>query len=98
MILEVSQGFDLSLNHGTEYPYCTSRDITVGMALNSAGCPPSMLGNVIGSFRTYPIRVGNVEGGNSGPCHHDQTEITWADVSNTHGGPFKRRQQRSQVG
>lgn len=88
VLFEMSQGFDLSLNHGFTYPYLTSRDITVGAAMNSCGIPAKYLGNVIGSIRCHPIRVGNVDGGNSGPCHPDQCEISWdhiSDVSKSDG-------------
>lgn len=87
VLVEVSQGFDLSVNHGTKYPYLTSRDVTVGGALNACGCPASAVGQVIGSMRTMPIRVGNVEGGWSGPHHHDHTELTWAEVTEKAGAP-----------
>jgi len=87
VLMEMSQGFDLSLNHGHDYPYLTSRDITVGAALNSCGCPASALAQVIGCMRVYPIRVGNIKNGYSGPCHPDQTELTWADVASHSGGP-----------
>ena len=87
VVFEMSQGFDLSLNHGHAYPYVTSRDITVAACLNSAGIPPSMLGSVIGSLRTFPIRVGNIEGGWSGPCHEDQHEMSWPEVAEQAHGP-----------
>lgn len=65
---EMAQGFDLSLNWGREWPYCTSRDVTVGTALNNAGLPASVLGDVWGVVRPFPIRVGNIykDNGNNG--------------------------------
>lgn len=87
VLMEMSQGFDLSLNHGHDYPYLTSRDITVGAALNSCGCPHLAISQVVGCMRVYPIRVGNVEKGWSGPCHPDQMELTWGDVAQQSGGP-----------
>jgi len=87
VLMEMSQGFDLSLNHGHDYPYLTSRDITIGAALNSCGCPHTAVSQVIGCMRVYPIRVGNVEKGWSGPCHPDQMELTWGDVATQAGGP-----------
>jgi adenylosuccinate synthase len=65
---EMAQGFDLSLNWGREWPYCTSRDVTVGTALNNAGLPASCLGDVWGVIRPFPIRVGNIykDDGNKG--------------------------------
>ena len=38
--MEVPQGMDLSLNSGFEYPYCTSREITVSQALSNVGVHP----------------------------------------------------------
>lgn len=87
VVMEMSQGFDLSLNHGHEYPYLTSRDITIGAAINSCGVSHKDVSQVIGSMRTFPIRVGNVDGGWSGPCHPDQMEVTWKDVAHQSGGP-----------
>jgi adenylosuccinate synthase len=87
VVYEISQGFDLSLNHGHEYPYLCGRDITVGACLNGAGVPAKSLASVIGSMRTYPIRVGNVPGGWSGPHHPDQNELTWKEVASHGHGP-----------
>ena len=85
VLFEMSQGFDLSINHGTAYPYLTSRDITVGAAINSMGISHRDVAQVIGSIRTYPIRVGNIDGGYSGPCWPDQMELTWDDVTHCSG-------------
>jgi adenylosuccinate synthase len=81
VIFEMSQGWDLSINHGLEFPYLTSRDITIGAAINSMGVSHRDVAQVIGSIRTMPIRVGNVEGGYSGGCWQDQHELTWEDVT-----------------
>ncbi len=89
VVFEMSQGFDLSLNHGFDYPYLTSRDITIGAALNSCGCPTQSVGQVIGSIRVFPIRVGNVDGGFSGPHYPDQVELTWSQVTEKMGSPDK---------
>jgi adenylosuccinate synthase len=83
ILMEVPQGFGLSLNHGLQYPYTTCRDVTVAQALADLGVHPSLLGNVIMALRTFPIRVGNLvddkgrEIGYSGPFYPDSTEITW---------------------
>jgi len=87
---EAAQGFDLSINHGHVYPYCTSRDITTASVLSNAGVPPQLTGDVYGCIRTYPIRVGNhVENGvvigTSGPFYEDQTEITWDELRDRSG-------------
>ena len=85
VLMEVPQGFGLSLNHGLSYPHCTSRDITVSAALNDAGVHPRYLGKTIVSLRTFPIRVGNivengVEQGHSGPFYPDSRELDWQDL------------------
>lgn len=86
MMIEVPQGFDLSLNDGLSYPHCTSRSINVAQALSDAGVHPSVLYKTIGTQRYMPIRVGNLkdadgkEIGFSGPCYPDQKEITWAEA------------------
>lgn len=84
-LMEVPQGFGLSINHGLSYPHCTSRDITIAAALNDAGVHPSYLGKTIVSLRTFPIRVGNIvqngiEQGHSGPFYPDSREIDWEDI------------------
>lgn len=90
VLLESAQGFDLSLNHGKEYPYTTSRDVTTASVLSNAGVPPHVLGRVIGSLRTHPIRVGNVydrgvQLGYSGNYYSDQCEISWPDLQEWSG-------------
>jgi len=91
VLAETSQGFDLSLNHGFEYPYVTSRDVTTASIMSNLGVPPQLLGRVWGCLRTFPIRVGNVVDGDgnilgfSGPCYPDQREMTWAEVSESAG-------------
>lgn len=81
VLLESAQGFDLSLNWGTKWPYVTSRDCTLGRVLDNAGIPPQLMGKVIASLRTYPIRVGNTEDGFSGPYYSDQRETNWEKIS-----------------
>lgn len=95
VMAETSQGYDLSLNHGHEYPYVTSRDVTTASVLSNLGVPPQLLARVWGCLRTFPIRVGNVVDGDgnvlgfSGPCYPDQRELTWAEVSESAGREVK---------
>jgi adenylosuccinate synthase len=83
---EVSQGFALSLNSGTHYPFCTSRECTPQQAYADFGLLPSMIGDVYLNVRSKPIRVGNnydqngVMVGYSGDCLSDQHELTWEQV------------------
>lgn len=83
VVVEVPQGFDLSINHGHSYPHCTSRDCWVGSALSDAGIHPSLLGETCAVVRTYPIRVGHLfddngsQIGDSGPFYPDSQELDW---------------------
>lgn len=77
--LEGTQGFGLSLHHGT-YPYVTSRDTTAGGLCGEAGVGPLDVSHVIMVVRTYPIRVA----GNSGPMGD---EISWDTVRQASGSP-----------
>jgi adenylosuccinate synthase len=85
-LMEVPQGYDLSINSGLSYPYCTSREVTVAQALSDAGVHPSDLGKVHMTLRTFPIRVGNIvdESGHilgwSGPFYGDQKETSWEEL------------------
>ena len=90
ILAESAQGFDLSLNHGTSYPFVTSRDVTTASILSNLGAPPQMMSRCWASMRTYPIRVGHliVDGekmGDSGPCYPDQQELTWDEVTKRSG-------------
>ncbi|QIG66088.1 2-aminooxy adenylosuccinate synthetase [Ochrobactrum phage vB_OspP_OH] len=82
VFVEVSQGFSLGLNSAF-YPKVTSRECTVMQALADARIPAQLLGRVYMSCRTFPIRVGNVDGYSSGEVYPDQTEISWEDLGQT---------------
>lgn len=92
LLVEGAQGASLSI-HSQFYPYTTSRD--VGLAQVWADCrlpavsPWKMHSNnmglrVIGTCRTFPIRVANRfdengrQIGTSGPHYSDQQELDWA--------------------
>lgn len=88
VLVETGQGIDLGLNHGLAYPYCTSRDVLPASVLADLGVHPRYLGNVMLTFRTYPIRVGNPsregrEVGQSGPFWDDSRELTWDELGVT---------------
>ena len=78
-MVEVPQGFDLGINSGLSYPYCTSREISIAQAMSDAQIHPRFLGKVMMTMRTYPIRVG----GTSGPFYSDSDEITWEELGVT---------------
>jgi adenylosuccinate synthase len=95
VLIEGAQGYGLSMYHGF-YPYTTSRDVSTWQILADCGIPASaVLGsgaaftgrlNVVGTARTYPIRVANrfddegTQVGYSGPCYDDQKEISFGDI------------------
>jgi adenylosuccinate synthase len=91
VLLEGSQGFDLSLNHGHQYPHVTSRDVTPNRMLDNAGLSFRDCSGVLGLVRTFPIRVGNVGEASSGPCYPDQQELLWTQVSEAAGRPVEER-------
>ena len=93
VLIEGAQGYGLSMYHGF-YPYTTSRDVSTWQILADCGIPASLAINsagrsilrVIGTARTYPIRVANRFGadgtqvGYSGPVYEDQVEISFEDI------------------
>jgi len=82
VLIEGAQGFSLSLYHG-QYPYTTSRDVTPWQILADCGVPYRWASyvHVIGTARTYPIRVNNRDG-SSGPNYPDQVELDWDQINN----------------
>lgn len=83
--IESAQGHSLSMYHGF-YPYCTSRDVSTAQTMADCGLPWHWLTEVMGTLRTYPIRVANRFNdagdmiGFSGPWYPDQVEIEWEDI------------------
>ncbi len=81
VLLEGTQGVDLSLDHG-EFPYVTSRDTSTAALFASVGLVPhEFTTDIIGVVRSYPIRVA----GNSGPFGEGSEEITWQEVARRAG-------------
>ena len=85
VLCEMTQGFDLDLEHGIHPRYCTSKMINPAMAMAEAGVSPSFVGSVFGVIRPYPIRVNN-RTGTSGP-YTGAKEITWEEVASRCGAP-----------
>lgn len=85
MLVEGAQGFTLGINSGF-YPYTTSRECTPAQILTDCAVPMRWVTNIVGTMRTYPIRVANrfdEEGsmiGWSGPHFSDQKEITFDEL------------------
>ena len=61
ILVEGTQGTDLSLHHGM-WPHVTSRETTAAGCLADAGIAPIRVRDVIMVTRTYPIRVGGTSG------------------------------------
>lgn len=89
---EGSQGYALSIDHGSHYPHCTSRNCTLQAQMDHMAIPPAMVGDVYLNLRSYPIRVGNlmedgVQVGYSGDFYSDCEELTWEQVALRSGMP-----------
>lgn len=82
VFIEVSQGFSLGINQPF-YPKVTSRECTASQALADAGMPPRWTARTYMAIRTFPIRVGNVDGHDSGGWYGDQQETTWEELGVT---------------
>ena len=83
ILAEQSQGFDLDINHGYSYPFCTSRQCTPSQICADLGLEARLITSSIAVVRTHPIRVGNVEGGTSG--EYGSEEISWKQISGSVG-------------
>lgn len=83
--VEGAQGHSLSI-HGPFYPFCTSRDVSAHQLLADCAVPYGIDFKIVGTMRTYPIRVANryasdgVEIGYSGSCYSDQREMEWDEI------------------
>jgi adenylosuccinate synthase len=80
VIVEGTQGFALSLLHGPDYPFVTSRDTTAAGFAMEVGLSPRLISGIVMVIRTFPIRVG----GSSGPFAE---EISWDEIARVSGAP-----------
>lgn len=80
IVIEGTQGFGLSVLHGGNGDYATSRDTTAAGFLSEVGLSPFDVDEVVMVIRAFPIRVS----GNSGPLPN---ETDWSDVSERAGRP-----------
>jgi adenylosuccinate synthase len=80
VIVEGTQGFALSLLHGPDFPFVTSRDTTAAGFAMEVGLSPRLINNIVMVLRTFPIRVG----GPSGPFAE---EISWDEIAQSSGAP-----------
>lgn len=81
--IETAQGFSLGINEPRFAPHTTSRECTVNQALSDARIGRSHVQNVMMVCRTFPIRVGNTDKGESGKPYPDQVELSWDQIGQT---------------
>lgn len=98
MLHEVSQGFALDINHGSDYPNCTSRSTNSLQAIADMGVHLSRVGDIYLNVHTTPIRVGNLmengsQVGYSGDVYADSKETTWEEVGRKAGMPEEEIQK-----
>ena len=84
VMLEGSQGCDLSINHSGNYPYTTSRNVSTMQLLSDSGIPADRLLQTIMVIRPFPIRINNITNdgkymytGNYGSGR----ELTWSEIN-----------------
>lgn len=75
-LLELAQGFQLSLLHSRFFPHVTSRQVTVAQGMSDMFLAPKYAGPVIINFRTHPIRINSNKYLEAGTGRH----LTWAEV------------------
>ena len=85
IMLEGTQGTSLSIHHG-HYPHVTSRVTTAAGCLAEAGISARHTRRVVLVCRTYPIRVGNTQAGNT--SGYMNKEITLEEISRRSGVPL----------
>jgi len=84
ILIEGTQGFGLSLYHGT-YPYVTSKDTTAAAMLSDVGIGPKHVNEVILVLKAYTTRVGNGSFWNEGKkIRNDKYEKLFNELKITH--------------
>ncbi len=83
VLLEGTQGFYLSLYHGT-YPYVTSRDTSTSGVCSEVGVPPTKVDDVLLIFKSYITRVGS--GPLPGELSEEETRRRgWVEIATVTG-------------
>lgn len=90
VLVEGSQGCDLDINYGLEYPHTTSRQCHAGQLVADCGISPRLVTDIIMIMRPYPIRISNstnigieVSSGD----YDGSEEITWDIIKERCGAP-----------
>lgn len=90
VLVEGSQGCDLDINYGLNYPYTTSRQCHAGQLLADCGISPRLVTDIIMIMRPYPIRISNQTNIGleiSSGDYDGAEEITWDIVKERCGAP-----------
>lgn len=87
VLVEGSQGFGLSLVHGT-FPYVTSKDVTASTLAADVGLGPTKIDEVILVFKSYVSRVG------AGPFPTEMTQEEAEERGITERGTVTGRRRR----
>jgi adenylosuccinate synthase len=96
VLVEGSQGFDLDINYGLDYPHTTSRQCHAGQLLADCGISPTLVTDIIMTMRPYPIRISNTTNltDSNGQAikissgdYDGSPEITWEEVRERCGAP-----------
>lgn len=97
VLLEGTQGTDISLHHGM-WPHVTSRETTATGCLADAGIAPDRVRDVFMVTRTYPIRVGGTSGYMgveiSAQDIADRSGLELAEVQKTETGTISGKARR----
>lgn len=84
VLIEGTQGYGLSIMHGLERDFATSRDTTAAAFVSEAGLSPLDVDEVVLVARAFPIRVA----GNSGELAN---ETSWSELSERSGRHLEER-------
>lgn len=84
IILEGSQGCDLSINFSGNYPYVTSRNVSTSQSLADSGIPAERLLETIMVIRPFPIRISNTtQDGRKiyTGAYGNGEELSWSEIN-----------------
>lgn len=90
VMVEGSQGCDLDINYGLNYPHTTSRQCHAGQLVADCGISPRLVSDIIMIMRPYPIRISNTTNIGleiSSGDYDGSEEITWDIVKERCGAP-----------
>lgn len=96
IIVEGSQGCDLDINFGLDYPHTTSRQCHTGQLIADCGISPRLVDEIIMIIRPYPIRISNetnlkdMSGKTlyvSSGEYSGSEELTWSEIKRRCGAP-----------